>query len=137
MCFPHPPLHVQSRLIACFLLLLVGRVVNIALPLAYKHLVDRLASSTAAAAAAAAAGAEGGSPSLRVLCSALAGGAAATFQEVFFPWVAAYLALTFLQGTSGKGGIGLLANLRDLLWIPLQQASQRRWLLLFLLTHAR
>ncbi|KAL4854966.1 ATP-binding cassette sub-family B member 6 [Chlorella vulgaris] len=79
-------LHLKIRLIACFLLLLVGRVVNIALPLAYKHLVDRLASSTAAAAAAAAAGAEGGSPSLRVLCSALAGGAAATFQEVFFPW---------------------------------------------------
>ena len=30
-----------------------------------------------------------------------------------------------LQGTSGKGGIGFLGNVRDLLWIPLQQVRVR------------
>lgn len=34
-----------------------------------------------------------------------------------------------LQGTSGKGGIGFLGNLRDLLWIPLQQASSAAFVL--------
>lgn len=29
------------------------------------------------------------------------------------------------QGTSGKGGIGFLGNLRDLIWIPLQQVCMR------------
>lgn len=44
-------------------------------------------------------------------------------------WLACWLfaavlaAATWLQGSSGKGGI--LANVRDLLWIPLQQASQQ------------
>ncbi|EFN54392.1 hypothetical protein CHLNCDRAFT_25066 [Chlorella variabilis] len=79
------------RLLACFVLLLVGRVVNIGLPLAYKKVVDRLAETGVAAAAAA---------SENMLAAA-----------------------TWLQGSSGKGGI--LANVRDLLWIPLQQASQQ------------
>jgi hypothetical protein len=35
-------------------------------------------------------------------------------------------AVACVQGSSGKGGIGLLANLRDLLWIPLQQARPGR-----------
>ena len=86
------------RLLACFVLLLVGRVVNIGLPLAYKKVVDRLAETGVAAAAAASENsASGGMPSLRVLCAALGAAAVPTFKAVFFPWVAIYLALTFLQ----------------------------------------
>lgn len=110
-----------SRLAACFLLLLLGRVVNIALPLAYKKVVDDLARAATAASAAARAG---GGRSVLAQCGALLSGAGTTFHAVFFPWVAAYLALTFLQGSNGKGGIGLLSNLRDLLWIPLQQVGR-------------
>lgn len=100
------------------MLLALGRVVNIALPLAYKKVIDRLAATGAAAAASvAAAVASGddtgslhggrGSAALRVLCRELANQAAPTFRDVFFPWVAAYLALTFLQarraGTARPG----------------------------------
>ncbi|KAL4458403.1 hypothetical protein ABPG75_013268 [Micractinium tetrahymenae] len=136
-------LPLKLRLLACFLLLALGRVVNIALPVVYKKVIDRLAaagtaaaSSAAAAAAAAAAAGDGaaggsvgggmGTAALRALCGELANQAAPTFRDVFVPWVAAYLALSFLQGTGGKGSIGLLSNLRDLLWIPLQQRACRR-----------
>ncbi|KAL4429585.1 hypothetical protein ABPG77_008634 [Micractinium sp. CCAP 211/92] len=129
-------LPLKLRLLACFLLLALGRVVNIALPLAYKKVIDRLAATGAAAASSAAAAATAaaasgadvgvGSATLHALCRQLALQAVPTFRDVFFPWVAAYLALTFLQGSGGKGGIGLLANLRDLLWIPLQQRACRR-----------
>lgn len=89
--------HRPRRLLACFGLLLVGRCVNILLPVAYKHVIDRLAESGAAAAAAAAARAGGRVPTLRAVCAELAGAAGPTFRAVFFPWVAAYLALAFLQ----------------------------------------
>jgi hypothetical protein len=95
-------LHLKVRLAACFLLLAVGRVVNIGLPLAYKHVIDRLADTgAAAAAAAAAAGASGsgggGGPAVRALCASLLEQAVPTFRDVFFPWVALYLLFTFLQ----------------------------------------
>ncbi|PSC68384.1 ATP-binding cassette sub-family B member mitochondrial [Micractinium conductrix] len=124
-------LPLKLRLGACFLLLLLGRVVNLALPLSYKKVIDRLAETgTAAAAAAAAAaageGGSGGGGALQALCLSLRDQAGPTFRDVFLPWVLAYLVLTFLQGSSGKGGIGFLSNLRDLLWIPLQQRACRR-----------
>ena len=78
------------------MLLLVGRVVNIALPLSYKKVVDRLAE-TSAAAAAAAASQHGGDGCWKDLLGALAGAAGPTFKAVFFPWVALYLLFTFLQ----------------------------------------
>lgn len=120
-CFPTCPL----RLLACFLLLALGRVVNIALPLAYKKVIDRLASTGAAAASSAAAAAAaaskdggGGSVTLRVLCGELAVRMAPTFRDVFFPWVAAYLALTFLQarwagGACAGGAAGESGCLRN------------------------
>lgn len=97
----------SCRLVACFVLLAVGRVVNIALPITYKKVVDRLADTSAAAAAnaAAAVAAEGGGAAAGVhaLCAALAKAAAPTFRDVFLPWIAAYLALAFLQVGNGGG----------------------------------
>ena len=93
----------MCRLVACFLLLLLGRAVNLAVPVAYKKVVDRLAdTATTAAAAAAAAAAGGGDKSgsgtaLRALCATLADHVAPTFRDVFLPWVAVYLGLIFLQ----------------------------------------
>lgn len=129
--------HATCRLLACFLLLALGRVVNIALPLAYKKVIDRLAATGAAAAssaaeAAAAAAASGadigvGSATLRALCRQLALQAVPTFRDVFFPWVAAYLALTFLQaGRAGRAyAPGQLA--RVLPCVPLQAAHAWTW----------
>ena len=34
------------RLLACFVLLAAGRVVNLAVPILYKHVVDRLSYAT-------------------------------------------------------------------------------------------
>lgn len=85
------------RLLACFGLLIVGRVVNIALPIAYKKVIDRLADTSAAAAAAAAANVGGRA----ALCAAFLRAAQPTFRDVFLPWVAVYLTLVFLQASRG------------------------------------
>lgn len=82
---------------ACFGLLVVGRVVNIALPVAYKKVIDRLAETSAAAAAEAAAAANAGGNGAAALCAALLRAAKPTFRDVFLPWVAVYLTLAFLQ----------------------------------------
>lgn len=46
-----------------------------------------------------------------------------TFWSVFYPWVFAYLGFYFLRG--GSGMEGLLANMRDLIWIPITQVWVR------------
>jgi hypothetical protein len=43
----------------------------------------------------------------------------APFWVLFYPWVFVYLGAFFLRG--GSGSEGLLANLRDILWIPITQ----------------
>lgn len=83
------------RLLCCFALILVGRVVNIAVPLCFKRVVDTLSTVTAHVSK------DGAAAMLRLLCNG--GGTDAekpsfTFWDVFVPWVAAYLALYFLQG---------------------------------------
>ncbi|KXZ43254.1 hypothetical protein GPECTOR_96g720 [Gonium pectorale] len=47
-----------------------------------------------------------------------------SFWSVFYPWVFAYLGFYLLRGASGMEG--LLANMRDLVWIPITQAAYRR-----------
>jgi ATP-binding cassette subfamily B (MDR/TAP) protein 6 len=166
----------RTRLAACFVLVLAERAINLAAPIAFKHMVEVLSAITADAAAAAAA--EGGSlmgsvqSTLRLLLSAAAGrsragqtmhavaagGAAAVnttmaaaaagsatpaavgavaaggsaelaapFWVLFYPWVFIYLAAFLLRG--GSGSEGLLANIRDILWIPITQvgALSMRW----------
>jgi ATP-binding cassette subfamily B (MDR/TAP) protein 6 len=49
-----------------------------------------------------------------------------SFHEVFFPYVALYLTLFFLQGGTGGGVMGLIGNFRSYLWIPIGQNTYRR-----------
>ncbi|KAG2448895.1 hypothetical protein HYH02_006243 [Chlamydomonas schloesseri] len=172
----------QLRLVACFVLVLAERCVNLAVPVLYKHMVDDLGSAAAAmadntsgssggssgggvggsggsggswgwgwpgwgaggaragavseatrallraAAAAAGAGAAGAAEANGTLLAAAHGllkaAQGVTFWSVFYPWVFAYLGFYFLRG--GSGMEGLLANMRDLIWIPITQAAFRR-----------
>ncbi|KAF8055403.1 Abcb6 [Scenedesmus sp. PABB004] len=170
--WPSTPI-LRARLAACLLLILAERAINLAAPIAFKHMVEALSDVTAAAAAAAADPAAGGAggagggdgdggggaaPGGRLLrallAAAAAGGAApsaaaraalaaasaaaargggaggglvglvglvAPFWGLFYPWVLVYLAAFLLRG--GSGAEGLLANVRDLLWIPITQAA--------------
>lgn len=57
-------------------------------------------------------------------CTALlAGLRQVPFWSIFYPWVLGYLGFYFLRG--GSGAEGLLANIRDLLWIPITQDAYR------------
>ncbi|KAF8054728.1 Abcb6 [Scenedesmus sp. PABB004] len=170
--WPSTPI-LRARLAACLLLILAERAINLAAPIAFKHMVEALSDVTAAAAAAAADPAAGGAGGagggdgdggggaapggrlLRALLAAAAaggaapsaaaraalaprvgrggarrrrgrraggaGGAGRSLLGLFYPWVLVYLAAFLLRG--GSGAEGLLANVRDLLWIPITQAA--------------
>lgn len=163
----------RARLLACFMLVMAERAINLAAPIAFKHMVEVLSSAVGPAAAAAVGGASGGSSGRRSLLSmtwrellaavqskellghsgvflgsdSLAGAATAAaasgplaaagggisaiavgeeqllvpFWMLFYPWVFVYLGAFLLRG--GSGSEGLLANVRDILWIPITQAS--------------
>eukprot|EP00878_Enallax_costatus_P021099 GHUV01022330.1.p1 GENE.GHUV01022330.1~~GHUV01022330.1.p1 ORF type:complete len:415 (+),score=133.81 GHUV01022330.1:1421-2665(+) len=151
----------RARLAACFILVMAERAINLAAPVAFKHLVEMLGDVTTAAATAAAAHPEAGPLRLlhiavRSLLSsaeaqsgsgstqlqAVAGLAAAAnttasaaasdagtggieflapFWVLFYPWAFVYLGAFFLRG--GSGSEGLLANIRDILYIPITQAA--------------
>lgn len=146
----------------CLLLVLSERVINLAAPIAFKHMVEvlgALVSTPAAAgqqehvlvrgmrhllltitgASAQMHAQQGAGVSTALHAAALnstqglpavpAGPAAASglqdetilapFWVLFYPWVFIYLGAFFLRG--GSGSEGLLANLRDILWIPITQ----------------
>jgi ATP-binding cassette subfamily B (MDR/TAP) protein 6 len=154
----------RTRLAACFILVLAERAINLAAPIAFKHMVEVLSAVTADAAAAAAAdgsgvmgavraglrllmvaaaGQSGASHSIHAVANttvaaatalpaaaaAAAGGAVgdgssellAPFWVLFYPWVFVYLAAFLLRG--GSGSEGMLANVRDILWIPITQVG--------------
>ena len=189
------------RLLACLVLVLAERGINLAVPIMYKSMVETLsdtngfipnllkglwaaaaASRPAAAAAASAASTipppaeaiaaaaglmPGAGPVIGVAGSGMAaasgaGGAGGTsgllagirsllgsqsaaspcalgagvvfssvpdtaltaFWTIFYPWAFFYLGAVFLRG--GSGSEGLLANVRDICWIPINQAAFRR-----------
>jgi ATP-binding cassette subfamily B (MDR/TAP) protein 6 len=97
----------RARACVCVALVLALRLLNLAVPIAYKRIIDNFAAMTAATRPA------GGQPP-----------AVFPFAQAFFPAVATYLGLWMLQG--GGGGGGLLSNLRSYLWIPIGQNSYRR-----------
>lgn len=76
----------------CFVLIMLGRVVNLGVPLVFKRVVDTLSAVTAHVSK------EGAASTLRALCGLGGDPPSFTFWDVFLPWVAAYLALYFLQG---------------------------------------
>lgn len=156
----------KLRLLLCLLLVLSERVINLAAPIAFKHMVEVLsaAASTSAGPApdqqqhplvagmrqllmavtgagdtmqqqqqhpdmgsvlhAVAANSSQAAPAgaWAMLPRALHGNVVlAPFWVLFYPWVFIYLGAFFLRG--GSGSEGLLANLRDILWIPITQVG--------------
>ncbi|KAF6263959.1 ABC transporter type 1, transmembrane domain-containing protein, partial [Scenedesmus sp. NREL 46B-D3] len=96
--WPQAPM-LQVRVLLCVLLLVVMRVLNLAVPITYKKLVDNLAEATAAP--------QGQKPS-------------------FSGWELLYLAAIFFQGGAGGGITGFVNNARQWLWIPVSQDAYRR-----------
>ncbi|KAJ3146768.1 Homocysteine S-methyltransferase 1 [Geranomyces variabilis] len=86
------PLKLQALVIACFVFLALGRVVNVLVPLQYKRVVDALTPGR----------------------EAENDGSFATSRP-YFCWgaILLYTGLRFLQG-----GVGLLSSLQSLLWVP-------------------
>ncbi|WIA21925.1 hypothetical protein OEZ85_004292 [Tetradesmus obliquus] len=100
--WPTSPM-LQFRVLLCVLLLAVMRVLNLAVPITYKKLVDQLAEATAAP--------QGMKPS---------------FMKLLKPWELLYLAAIFFQGGAGGGITGFVNNARQWLWIPVSQDAYRR-----------
>lgn len=137
----------RFRLFICFILVMLERGVNLAVPIFYKRMVDTLSEASSAIAASHMAGAGAGGEAAtapRQLAALLQAGAhhitaladqplaancasavamlraiSIPFWSVFYPWVFGYLVFYFLRG--GSGAEGLLANIRDLLFIPITQ----------------
>lgn len=84
----------------CLVLVVFMRFLNLAVPILYKHLVDKLAAASKH---------EGG------------GGSGASFSDLVNPWVLLYLGAVFFQGGAGGGIVGAINNLRTFLWIPIAQ----------------
>lgn len=98
----------QVRAWICVGLIVVLRLLNLAVPILYKKVVDEFAYASAVTHPQ-----EGEARTF-------------PFKEVFWPWVAAYMVAYFFQGGSGGGAVGLISNLRSYLWIPISQNSYRR-----------
>ncbi|PSC71777.1 ATP-binding cassette sub-family B member mitochondrial [Micractinium conductrix] len=98
----------QIRAWVCVAMVVVLRLLNLAVPILYKKVVDEFAYASAVTHP------QEGEP--RTF----------SFKEVFFPWVLAYMVTYFFQGGSGGGAVGLVSNLRSYLWIPISQNSYRR-----------
>ena len=96
----------QLRVVACFLILVGGRVINVYVPIYYKRIVDSLTPSYSPGNATA--------------------GLTVAANGVRFPFEAIliYVFLRFLQGGS-VGSMGLSNNLRTYLWIRVQQYTSR------------
>ncbi|KAJ3066266.1 Homocysteine S-methyltransferase 1, partial [Quaeritorhiza haematococci] len=88
-------LYLQSLVVACFGLLVVGRVVNVLVPLQYKVVVDALTPG---------------------------GTNEAGDKTPYYAWgaILIFVSLRFLQG-----GVGLLSSLQYFLWIPVGQFTTR------------
>ena len=150
------------RAVLCVLLILVMRVLNLAVPILYKELVDLFADVTNKTHPAT------GKPqhftfkhvgppeqcTPRCLClptpSCWPERAGATWSfatvlcteclstsllacpsqghshlQVFYPIVVLYMVAAFLQGGAGTGSMGAINNIRQYLWIPIQQDAFR------------
>jgi ATP-binding cassette subfamily B (MDR/TAP) protein 6 len=93
----------QLRVVVCVGLLGVGRVVNLYVPLTYKHVIDVLTPNDNSNRADDTTGAQVPFPVMAILF---------------------YVGLRFLSG-GGAGGMGLLNNFRSYLWIAVTQYTSR------------
>ncbi|GIL44034.1 hypothetical protein Vafri_1601 [Volvox africanus] len=134
----------QLRAVLCLLLLAAMRFLNLAVPILYKKVVDKLAAGNSS-------GSGGGSPQpdavaregrglgldlglgrflgLSVWGSDQGPGPSPErmdFAALVWPWVVLYLTAVFFQGGAGGGVVGFINNIRSYLWIPVSQDSYRR-----------
>ncbi|KAK9823014.1 hypothetical protein WJX81_007044 [Elliptochloris bilobata] len=105
--WPTTPLQ-QLRAALCVVLLGAMRLINLAVPILYRDVVNTFSETSERART------DGDRPAEHF-----------TLYQVFFPYVALYLGAAFLQGGAGTGSIGLLNNLRNWLWIPISQSAYR------------
>lgn len=89
----------RVRALVCLLLVALMRLLNLAVPFAYKRVIDEFSSVKKTPI---------------------------PFSELFYPWVAVYLLLSLLQGGTGGVSVGFLPNLRSYLWIPISQNAYKR-----------
>ena len=118
------------RAIACLVLLFMVRVLNLAVPILYKHLIDLLAAASATSTSASATGMLGRFPLLASAAhtshtsasAALDAGSGAplraaaaafadvakkyTYMELVYPWGVLYLVAVFFQGGAFMVGVG-------------------------------
>jgi len=90
----------RLRAVSCIFLVVLLRLLNLAVPYAYKTVIDHFSISTQS------------SQSLPM--------------ETLLVPVAIWLALSFAQGGAGGGTVGILPNLRQYLWIRISQDAYRR-----------
>ena len=129
--WPTSPL-LQLNAIICILLLIGLRVLNLAVPIIYKSLVDILAaaSSTSSTLAAASIHAVLGTTvsyqtsAFLKLCEDAA--RSFTFMQLLYPWTFYYLLVVFFQGGGAGSGMGIISNLRSWLWISVSQDAYKR-----------
>ena len=91
----------QLRAISCLFLVVCIRVLNIAVPFAYKKVIDSFSEASGT-------------------------GDKTPFANLAYPWVVLYLIFSLFQGGTGGGTVGLLSNLRQFLWIPISQEAYKR-----------
>ncbi|KAL5524042.1 hypothetical protein ACEPAG_8215 [Sanghuangporus baumii] len=91
--WPRNSVWLQFLAFLCILVLLVGRLINVALPLTLGKLIDVLENQFGSGA-----------------------------KSSFWPYLLAYVGLRFLQGGGGFGGLNAL---RESLWAPVMQYSDR------------
>jgi len=152
----------RARLLACFVLVMIERCINLAVPILFKNMVEALSAAgdvtsdtggvagwlaavvargggggggngTLVDASSSGTGSSGGggggdsssSSSLEGLTLGAVVGVGVSFWGVFYPWAFYYLGTLFLRG--GAGGEGLLADVRDILWIPITQVGCAVW----------
>ncbi|KAK9816458.1 hypothetical protein WJX72_000550 [[Myrmecia] bisecta] len=106
--WPDTPM-LQLRAVLCVMIVVFIRLLNLAVPVLYKHVVDTLSDVSSRTHPS------HGEPPQTF-----------TFWQVFYPFVLAYMVVAFLQGGPGTGSMGIMSNLRQYLWIPTTQNAYRR-----------
>ncbi|GLI70029.1 hypothetical protein VaNZ11_014765, partial [Volvox africanus] len=130
----------QLRAVLCLLLLVAMRFFNLAVPILYKKVVDKLAAGNSGGSPRPdAAAREGRGLGLDLGLGRLLGFSVwgsdqgqgpsperVDFAALVWPWVVLYLTAVFFQGGAGGGVVGFINNIRSYLWIPVSQDSYRR-----------
>lgn len=109
--WPKKSFLLQCCVVACTVLLILGRVVNLYNPIMYKLIVDSLTPKTSNRSMTN----EVGSQTFVITAGGL---------QFRWDYILIYVLLRFLQG-GGFGSMGILNNLRGFLWIWVQQYTTR------------